>query len=579
MQDQVFTDLISRYSGISSMAREYSYEEILNHAAKLFSIQAGELEQIPLPSCKKDGKAVSYQYVLKDVLKNIGFYDWSFEQLADEISKVIFGRRTQYQVLPDPLFLEQIPVDETPFRFDDMDEKGCSVPVLNLEDGISAIIKAKSLIEKETPRLVIGAGRNFSDFWEIPRLLYGMNPNYQFYLRCHQNLPEQTFTYYGVPVKQTATAAFKPGRRKRVVAMAPYERGWSNVELVKDCGLIPYLFYKNHGCEAVMVGANGGPYPYLEKYIKGVKMEFLPEGSEEEKWAYIAKNAMEIDCLILRGCYPTNIDVAKYYKHYNPEGRIYIGLDANSGWMDRIPWYEEWFTIFLDCCDVIATSCKVMQNHLNQKWPWKIESIPNGYYDFSTDSREVPEFEKKENQILTVARIGAPQKATQILLEAFAEIAKEVPEWKLCMVGSTEPNFEDYFRQYLERFPELKERVCLKGPIQDRDRLFSQYKKSKIFALPSIYEGGTPNVVAEALHAGCVLAVSRFDAYAEAIDNGRCGMAADVGDVLGFSHILLSLCQSSRLEEMSCHAFQYGRAHFDMEKIVARINEMIFEGN
>ena len=40
--------------------------------------------------------------------------------------------------------------------------------------------------------------------------------------------------------------------------MAPYERPWSNVELVKDCGLIPYLLYKNHGCDASMVGANGG---------------------------------------------------------------------------------------------------------------------------------------------------------------------------------------------------------------------------------------------------------------------------------------------------------------------------------
>ena len=48
-----------------------------------------------------------------------------------------------------------------------------------------------------------------------------------------------------------------PARRTRVVAMAPYERGWSNVELVKDCGLIPYLLYKNHGCDVTMVGARG----------------------------------------------------------------------------------------------------------------------------------------------------------------------------------------------------------------------------------------------------------------------------------------------------------------------------------
>lgn len=57
--------------------------------------------------------------------------------------------------------------------------------------------------------------------------------------------------------------------------MAPYERGWSNVELVKDCGLIPYIMHKNYGYEVSMVGADGGPYPYHEKYTKGVKMENL----------------------------------------------------------------------------------------------------------------------------------------------------------------------------------------------------------------------------------------------------------------------------------------------------------------
>ncbi len=31
--------------------------------------------------------------------------------------------------------------------------------------------------------------------------------------------------------------------KKRIVALAPYERGWSNVELVKDLGLISYLLY------------------------------------------------------------------------------------------------------------------------------------------------------------------------------------------------------------------------------------------------------------------------------------------------------------------------------------------------
>ena len=130
-------------------------------------------------------------------------------------------------------------------------------------------------------------------------------------------------------------------RKKRVVAMAPYERPWSNVELVKDCGLIPYLLYKNHNCDVSMVGAKGGEYPYLEEYLQGVKMELLADGKKESKLAYISEHASEIDALLLRGCYPYNFPVARLYKEMNPEGKIYVGLDCHkenirkeSGWLD-----------------------------------------------------------------------------------------------------------------------------------------------------------------------------------------------------------------------------------------------------
>lgn len=246
--------------------------------------------------------------------------------------------------------------------------------------------------------------------------------------------------------------------------------------------------------------------------------------------------------------------------------------------MDRIPWSDKSFWELLNCCDVIATSCRVMQKHLNLKWPWKIELLPNGYYCFSSGGRKVPEFSAKEEVILTVSRLGSAQKATNLLLEAFAAIAEEVPGWKLRLVGSVETDFEEYLEDYRKMHPQLMERICFVGPVKDRAQLFGEYLKAKIFALPSIYEGGTPNVVAEALNAGCAMAVSRFDAYEDATDRGRCGLDAPIGDIQGFAQVLLRLCKSEHLEEMCAHAYRYGRTYFDMEKIVARLNEMIFDG-
>lgn len=362
---------------------------------------------------------------------------------------------------------------------------------------------------------------------------------------------------------------------RKIVAMAPYERGWSNVELIKDCGLIPYLLHKNYGYDVTLVGANSDTYNYLD-LVKGIKMDFLPSGREEDKLYYIEKNASQIDCLLIRGCYPSNFNVVKLYRQLNPTGRIYVGLDANSIWMDKIVWDEKEFVEFMDCCDVIATSCRKMQDHLNLKWPWKIEYIPNGYYDFSQQNT-IPSFQNKENIILSVGRLEFEEKATNILMEAFAMAAQYIPDWKLRLVGKASETFEIYIQKYFTVFPQLKNRIELVGVISERNQLKQEYYRAKIFALSSNKEGG-PNVIAEALNAGCATAVTKIDACEEAIAYGRCGLAAEINDISGFAQNLLSLCSNPELEKLSVAAYEYGFKYLNMEKIVAKLNELLFGG-
>ena len=128
------------------------------------------------------------------------------------------------------------------------------------------------------------------------------------------------------------------------------------------------------------------------------------------------------------------------------------------------------------------------------------------------------------------------------------------------------------------RYPELYKRIEFAGAILDREQLLEEYHRAKIFALPSELEGGTPNVIAETLHCGCVTAVTKFDAYEEATDNGRCGRWCDVGDVDGFAQVLRGLVASDELEQLSDAAYRYSEKHYDMRKIVARIHELVFGG-
>lgn len=453
-----------------------------------------------------------------------------------------------------------------PVTFIKMDMEGLDIP---------AIIGAKNHIKNDNPKLAICTDHVVSDMWEIPLLIHEINPDYKLYFRHYNPNQNRKTVLYAIPQNEDSAKEIKK-KRKKAVAF-PYREGWSNVELTKDCGLIPFLLYKNHGFDVTMVSADWGGYTYLDTYVKGLKMEFLPTGSVEEKIKYLEKNSKDIDCLILRGAYDINIGYAIVYKQINPSGKIYVGLDANSAWMDRIIWDRPEFIAFMDCCDVIATSCKALQKHLNEKWPWKIEYIPNGYYDYGVP-RLKPDFEAKENVILTVSRLGTSQKATDVLMDAFAMIADRIPDWKLRLVGSVEKEFEPYIEEYYNRYAGLRDRVQFVGSIADKNALFDEYLKAKIFALTSTYEGGTPNVVAEALTAGCVMAVTRFDAWEDAIDSGRCGMSAEINNVEEIADMFLQLCTTSDLKTFSENAYDYARRNYDMESIVSKLHEMLFGG-
>ena len=229
--------------------------------------------------------------------------------------------------------------------------------------------------------------------------------------------------------------------------------------------------------------------------------------------------------------------------------------------------------------DLIGSSGRRMQKHLNEKWPWMVEFFPNGFFH-PWVSVDFPEYSKKENTILTVGRLGTEQKATDIMLSAFAMAADKIPDWSLKLVGSMEPSFKGFIDSFFNKHPELKDRVIFTGKITEKADLFKEYAKAKIFTLTSILEGGTPNVVAEALHSGCAMAVTEFDAFDDATAKGKCGMSAPIGDKTGMAEVYIKLCSDEKkLREMSEYAFTYSEKYFSMEKTAARIYESLMTGN
>ena len=364
-------------------------------------------------------------------------------------------------------------------------------------------------------------------------------------------------------------------KRRGVYSLPAYE-GWSNQQLTKNCGIVPFLFYKKFGFHAVMAGAKiEESYPYT-KYVEGMDVEFLPNGELSTKLDYIRSHAEDMDLLILHGYYPNYVDIVKCYRVLRPDGKIYMELDINLQAADRTAWRSEKVGEVLGECDVIAASCRSMQRYMSRKTPYRIEYIPNGFYNFEGIDF-APDFSKKERIILTVGRIGTHQKNNEVLLEAFAAVADEMPGWSVRLVGRIEENFNVYIENYFSRFPALKDRVVFTDVITDRMRMAEEYRRAKIFALTSRMEGGTPNVIAEALSAGDYIVTSDIDAAEEATNGGRCGAVFPIEDKTRLTEIL---CRLSKNEEKIVRggdrAVLYVREALDYGQIVDRLYYLLY---
>lgn len=368
---------------------------------------------------------------------------------------------------------------------------------------------------------------------------------------------------------------------RKVCALSPGVRIWSNQALLKDVGLLPYMFRKEYGYEVTLLGYDHGEYPYLE-YLPGVKMEFLPKYENHHQLAadqcsYIDEHYQDMDILVYIGAYLINDVTLRHYRKLRPDGKVVVNLDANSGWMDNIVWEDPRFVMFLDQCDVIATSNRATQRMLNHKWPfWSVEFLPCGF--FNATNRPLPESpESKEKIILTVGRIGSDAKANELLLNAFALMQYDLPGWKVHLVGGVEPGFQGYIDEYYERFPQLKERVIFKGAIESKEELAREYERASVFAITSVVEGG-PNVAAEALAHGCYMVTSEIDAWREITGNGSCGRAFPHGDWEGLADVLKEVCnQPAILKKAFPKAQRIARFHYNWQLNIRRIHHLLFD--
>lgn len=353
-----------------------------------------------------------------------------------------------------------------------------------------------------------------------------------------------------------------------------------NIELVKDVGMIPYILGKQYKVNSKLVCYNNGKYPYLETEVKGLKISFLKKYSGKpvlDGAIYLLKNSKKIDVLHLFHFSKRSFLWIMLYKFLNPNGKVYLKLDANRNIKDKNlkckSLKNDIKKIILNKCKLISVETKELYEYINENWPVKVQLIPNGFKD-NRNMRQIT-IEEKENYIITVGRIGAKEKANEILMEAFAKVQYQLPNWKVKLIGPIEDEFVSYINNFFDIYPTLKGRVIFTGAIYDKDKLDEEYRKAKIFCLTSLYES-FGLVLVEAIKNGCYIISSDVPAAYDITNNQQYGEIFDVGNVNELKKLLLKNCKlDNKLKKIYSKIQDYAYKNYTWESICKTILEYL----
>jgi glycosyltransferase involved in cell wall biosynthesis len=142
--------------------------------------------------------------------------------------------------------------------------------------------------------------------------------------------------------------------------------------------------------------------------------------------------------------------------------------------------------------------------------------------------------------VLCVARL-VPEKAQDVLLEAFALVAKEFRECRLALVG--EGVLEAALRAQAARLG-IAEQVDWCGLVKDP---LPHYNTAQVFVLPSRIEG-TPNALLEAMGCGAPVIVSDgTPGPLEVVEHGVTGLVVPVNDAVALAAALRLMLSDARL--------------------------------
>lgn len=351
-----------------------------------------------------------------------------------------------------------------------------------------------------------------------------------------------------------------------------------NVHLIKDVGMIAYKLHKLFNYDSFIASYENGDYFYLEKEVKGLKMDFIKKSFNNDildGMNYLRKNAKKIDVLQLFHVTTRSVFYALTYKHYNKNGKIFLKLDCTEALINEINSLKglklKLFNLYFNKVDLIGVEQVKLYNELKQiltNFKDKFVCIPNGI-DFDSSSLYKEKHFNKKNIILNVSRIGSPEKGTDILLDAFLRLDEQLrSKWSLILIGPIEEAFKQFTDGLFNKNPKLKQQVIFLGPIYNREKLFQIYCEAKIFCMSSKFESFGIALL-EGASFGDIIVSTDVGIASEIVHEDN-GSIVEINDADSLAKGLENVMKKSEqeLEALSQKTSDICRQTFDWNKIV-----------
>lgn len=239
---------------------------------------------------------------------------------------------------------------------------------------------------------------------------------------------------------------------------------------------------------------------------------------------------------------------------------LYIFSDANVAsdrerglWRILKTWYLRWVVRNISGLLICGSAGQAYYR------PYGGDAKPSFYVPHETDyeamdaltAEQIDDVRKRyglrdDRRYIVYCGRMAQKKRVDLLVDAFARIADERPEWDLLLIGDG-PKLESL----KQRVPDsLRDRVIWPGFVNDRDTIGCLYRASDVFVLPSENEPWGA-VVAEACGAGlAVICSDVIGAAQEMCREGVNGRMFRSGDAESLASALIDVTDPDHIDRM-----------------------------